>query len=281
MVDRCLGFPLVDSEVQDYSKCAAKAGWSVIPGGFKEFASVFPLDKSVAVDKKLWDWTVPAWVVFLYFLVKMAQVRNPSPAYRRALFNRFSEIWGPDAVVRLPTGMEIRQLVWGIMKSGCYFTTSCNSMAQDGQHILAWIRAKLPGGPALIWSMGDDVIMLWKLEKALLDGYLSKLATTGCIVKHAVWRREFAGFEVTGVRGEEVVKPLYPLKHQFMLRYVDPALEQQVLMQFAMLNALDKDSWFNSVKEQCRFPVGEHFRQWALGNMRLEALGAVWTQFAP
>lgn len=230
------------------------------------------------MDKKLWDWTVPAWVILMYYRVKLAQVKNPTPEYARALFFRFMELWGPRCRIRLPTGKVLRQTVIGIMKSGCYFTTSCNSMAQFAQHVLAWIRSGFKGPPPLLWAMGDDAIMEWLLSQLQLEEYLKQLATTGCLVKHALRRREFAGFELVT---NDVARPLYPAKHQFMMRYVEPELEQQVLLQFALLNALDRDSWFKKVRHLCEFPVGEQFVLWAKGLLGVSVLDGVWDLFKP
>lgn len=279
MVDRSLFFPWFDAEISDYSRCTSKAGWSIIPEGYLSFAANFPEGKSVAVDKSLWDWTMPDWVVEAYFDLKMSQVRDPTPAYVRAAWNRICEVLGEDCLLQLPTGSVYQQRVMGIMKSGWLLTLSMNSMAQDFQHRLAWLRAGFTTAEPLVWAMGDDTIMAWDGTDEDLRRYAASLATTGCIVKFVHRSREFAGFSVRGgVRHPEVV-PLYPEKHKYMLKYVKPEMEQMVLGQFALLYALAGKTWFDDVKPNADFPIGPAQVQWAKGTLSLRLYDSVWAGF--
>lgn len=279
MVDRALFFPWYDSEISDYSRCTAKAGWSIIPEGYRSFADTFPEGRSVAVDKSLWDWTMPDWVVEAYFDLKLSQVRNPTQPYVRACWNRMQEVLGPDCVIQLPTGSVYRQCVTGMMKSGWLLTLSMNSMAQDFQHRLAWGRAGFTTPQPLIWAMGDDTIMAWGGTDEDLRRYSESLSTTGCIVKFVHRSREFAGFSVSGGVSHPRVEPLYPEKHKYMLKYVKPEMEQMVLGQLALLYALAGESWFDQVKSNADFPIGPAQVQWAKGTLSLRLYDSVWAGF--
>lgn len=205
-----------------------------MPEGFKAIWYNFPEEEALAIDKTAWDWTMPPWVVALYFHVKMLQVRDATPEYQRMVLMRMSQVVGPDAVVRLPDGQRVRQHGWGLMKSGWLLTLSMNSMAQWGQHSLTWQRMKRHDSEPLCWAMGDDMLLSWRAGQALVDKYVSVLATTGCIVKHAIRSREFAGFKFE----EDRVEPLYIHKHRFALRYLEPKLERQTLLSYGLLYAL-------------------------------------------
>ncbi|APG75836.1 hypothetical protein 2 [Hubei sobemo-like virus 6] len=211
---------------------------------------------------------MPDWVVEAYFRARLAQCSNSDQRYEKLCWNRMMCVVGPGAVLRLPDGQRLRQTCVGFMKSGWLLTLSMNSAAQFFQHVVAWRRSgyDLSSLPYM-WAMGDDMLLRWE-EGYKLEPYVAMLATTGCIVKHAVWSREFAGYAFKG----DGVSPLYPAKHKFTLSYVKEEVEQELLLSYHLLYALDPNSWLPAVREHCRFPVGRMFRMWAMGLIELEML---------
>lgn len=262
MVDRIIYGPALDMELRNVAEVPCKTGWSPLPEGYKSLRAMFPENESLAIDKTAWDWTMPGWVVRSYIRVRLAQCRNPDRRYARLVWARACQVVGPEAVFRLPSGQRYRQREWGLMKSGWLQTLSMNSMAQDLQSDLAWQRSGLEGSPPPVWAMGDDKLMKWNPTEDQLERFVLALATTGCVVKHALRSREFAGFLFEG----DQVKPLYPKKHSFTVRYVSPDNEQAVLLAFAMLYSLQKDeSWFDQVKHHLDFPIANILPMWAAG----------------
>lgn len=265
MVDRVLFFPWVMAEVAAVDSVTAKAGWSPLPDGYKALQYQFPENQALAVDKTAWDWTMPKWVVGAYFAIKMRQVRQPSREYQWMCIRRMHDVVGPGAVFRFPSGERVRQKQWGLMKSGWYLTLSMNSMAQLCQHILTWNRLTLPYELPLVWAMGDDIIARWRGPGWLISVYADNLAMTGCIVKHAIIDRQFAGFRF----GEVAVAPLYKEKHQFVLRHLKPAFERETVLSYAMLYALSDDYWLEQYYKRCGVTEAT-LRDWAMGLAPME-----------
>lgn len=263
MVDRCLFYPWVASEVACVDSVTAKAGWSPLPDGFKAVWTTFPEKSSLAVDKTAWDWTMPGWVVLAYLAIKLRQTRGCTRDYQWMCLLRMMMVVGPGAVFRLPTGRRLRQRFWGLMKSGWFLTLSCNSMAQLCQHLLAWGRLRLRWELPYLWAMGDDMLVRWTLPRWLVKVYLHNLSMTGCIVKHGIFDRQFAGFRFSG----ELVTPLYKEKHQYALRHLKPAVEESTVLAYSLLYALSGDDWL--VKYHDKLGVDEvTLRSWALGLTR-------------
>lgn len=238
-------YPFVDSEIKNVEKVVAKSGWAPLPDGYKALIANFPEERAIAVDKTAWDWTMPAWVVAHYFHVKMLQTRNCTRMYQWRVFNRMRQVVGPDMIVRFPTGHRLRQTYWGQMKSGWFLTLSMNSMAQWAQHWLSWNRIGNPGPIPLCWAMGDDMLLDWPYSADSLKKYEKALARTGCILKHTLRSREFAGFRFEGNK----VIPLYDQKHRFAIRHLDPANELSVVLSYALLYALSGNEHYAELAE--------------------------------
>lgn len=279
MVDRILFYAWQRSEVDDYSACASKAGWAPIPGGYAEMLASFPEEeKSLAIDKTAWDWTMPEWVVVVYFMVKLAQVGRPGLNYARTAWNRMRQVVGPDAYVRLPSGRRWRQSFWGMMKSGWFLTLSMNSMAQAAQHELACLRMKIPRAP-LLWAMGDDSLINWTLGLDVVCEYIEHLGKTGCLIKHFKFCREFCGFRVYGTEKEPVVDPLYPGKHRFSLAYVSPKVEDETTLSYTLIYALAKNYWCVDYEHHFKVPRTSMQKAWAKGLIELRLDFAIPKEF--
>lgn len=278
MVDKLLFSPWFESELKNPMATSQKAGWSPLPGGYQRLVREFPLDSSIAVDKSLWDWTMPSWVIKAYVDLKFYQMVDPDDRIRRLTWARLSQVLGPNSRFRLSTGVEYRQTFWGVMKSGWLLTLSLNSAAQVFQHALAWMRMGRSASPLpTVWAMGDDILAKLKLSGEELQLYWDSLESTGCQVKKIERRREFCGF----VFEDDSVVPLYPDKHRFLLRHLKPANVQSTLLSFELLYALSSDRWF----DQCNFErdliLGPMAKLWAKGLIHLDVLSALpdWTEF--
>nr|UCS96406.1 MAG: hypothetical protein 2 [Riboviria sp.] len=277
MVDRILFGPFVQQEVKDPMEVTAKAGWAPIPGGYQRAVVEFPADQAVAIDKQAWDWTMPKWVIAAYFDAKMRQCRNPDDFWLFMCLMRFYHIFGPGTRYIFPDGATLEQQFWGVMKSGCYLTLSMNSAAQFFQHAVAAKRTGWNTVPKM-WAMGDD--MLVKMDPEVLEPYLENLKTTGCIVKQAELSREFAGFRIEGDNiANAKCRPLYEEKHKFMIAWMKPELEDQVMISFSLLYALDPPSWLLNALYRSKIRLGPKQRQWAKGLINLKMLDFVPTLF--
>lgn len=270
MVDRVLFYPWLQTEIANVGRVVSKAGWSPLPEGFRLLENTFPERESIAVDKTAWDWTMPGWVVKAYYDCKIAQGKQLTEKYAVAAQNRIREVVGPQCVFRLPDGRRLRQTSWGLMKSGWLLTLSMNSAAQYFQHAVACRR--LGWSVMDMWAMGDDLLMRARLSDEQMHEYEQSLSRTGCLVKHALRAREFAGFRFT----EGQVLPLYQDKHRFALQYVKPDLEQDLLFSYFLLYSMvDRFGWVESLRDHAKFPVGPRFRSWAVGRFTFNQLASL------
>lgn len=213
-----------------------KVGWSPIPSGYRDVERTFP-HLCLNTDCSSFDWTLPSWVVDLVIELRLSQCRNMTTEYEAAVRNRYREVLGTGAIVRLPDGSRYCQTRPGMMKSGWFRTLSDNSLAQLLIHGLAFYRA-FGTLPPTIWTMGDDVLMNWGKDlssEALCDS----LRSLGVIAKRAGPEREFAGFKFPG---GGVVEPSYPMKHQFVLASVPPDEFQMVVDGYSLIYALARPS---------------------------------------
>lgn len=115
----------------------------------------------------------------------------------------------------------------------------------------------------------SDGEYLYRQEYAeFLHWYGAVLGTTGCLVKHVIPAREFAGFTF-GTSGTP--EPLYANKHKFMLKHVRDEHEQETLKSFVLLYALVPGyGWLGEWLHRADFPIGPHFKAWALGVATLK-----------
>lgn len=279
MVDKILFTPWYEAELKQPMATTQKTGWSPLPAGYQRLVAEFPADSSVAVDKTQWDWTMPEWVIRAYVDMKRYQLTEEvPPEYWTLVWARLYYVLGPGARFRMPNGVQWRQLGWGLMKSGWLLTLSLNSAAQGFQHALAWFRMGKTEPPPSVWAMGDDILAKMKLTEEELQLYWEKLETTGCKVKKIERRREFCGFDFVS---DEVVNPLYPDKHQFILQHLDPAVEQETLLSYSLLYALSDLGWVKKIYPYQERALGPLAKLWAKGLVKLDVLPRVpdWASF--
>lgn len=231
VVDRLIFSPWSDAEQLDPFQVPGKTGWVPIPFGYRKFNSTFV--EVLATDCSSFDWTVPPWAALMVRTL-MLQQGTFSERFKTIFTRRFSQVLGPEAVVRLPDGMRLQQTSYGLMKSGWFRTIGTNSDIQFLIHTLAWIRSHSTALPPM-WTLGDDVAIGWSTTRYDQAAFERALATTGIRVKHGKLAREFGGFKMHG----SSVEPLYPDKHLFLLKHVSPYMATQVADAYMLVYALD------------------------------------------
>lgn len=270
VIDRILYLPMVGVETREPMLGVNKAGWAPFPGGYQRLKTAFPEDASLAVDKTAWDWTMPGWCVEAYFKVKLSQCSNLSDRYVRLCHARSSYVVGPRARIVMPDGLSYRQVEWGLMKSGWLLTISMNGLAQCFQHCLAWHRMGSHISAPPMWALGDDSLVKWYGHD--LDLYLAQLRQTGCIVKHGLLRREFAGF----LYKSNSVEPLYPERHKMTLKYCAQGNEQDLLVCMTMMYALASERWIDAyITKYAGIDLRAACRAWARGLLDLKVLEGI------
>lgn len=277
MVDRMLFHAWLKGEQANIMHVTSKTGWSPMPEGYKLLRKTFPLGQSVAVDKTAWDWTMPGWVLWMYLNLRLRQTVGCQAWYAAACAARFNEVAGLRCLIELPTGERILQREFGIMKSGWLLTLSLNSFAQLAQHHLAILRMGLNDYP-LMWAMGDDSIIRWEVDDETLREYLGALATTGCVVKHGLRTREFAGFDFR----ERDIVPLYPDKHRMVLAHAEEKNMKQMLISYGILYVRAGETWFDVLWPHVQqYVLYTDLQAWSAGLIKLEILDEVLSCFKP
>lgn len=269
LVDRILFSPWIVLENNNPQDVTSKSGWAPIPVGYQKMLKDFPSNLATAVDKRCWDWTMPAWVIHGYVEVKRWQCATKwTDRYEQLVWARLLHILGPRTRIRLFDGTEFIQDYWGLMKSGWLCTLSMNGMAQALQHALAWFRMGNRDQPPLIWTMGDDTLTRMHADEHA--EYLAQLKTTGCIVKLIENTRDFSGFRVIGATVSDAkVIPLYPNKHQYMIKHCLPESEVEIFDSMSLIYSLAGRCWLDDYITRTIVIRSPYLAAWAKGLHKL------------
>lgn len=206
IIDHMLFGEMNDLLVNSWFETPLKIGWTPFKGGYR----LVPRGPVLAIDKSSWDWTVKRWI-----LEEVLQVR-----LKMAHGSRYEDwanlvVWRYNCLFVRPlfqtsAGVQLRQLVEGVMKSGCVNTITDNSIMQLILHARVCVELGIPLG--WFWALGDDTLQeLPSRPKPYMD-----LLRQFCIVKQAVCKPEFAGFDFS--TGAE---PMYRGKHAFNILHAD------------------------------------------------------------
>lgn len=230
MIDRMLYSEFMRRAVT--SDTPVKIGYAPLNGRYRELAYAFP-GKCLAIDKKAWDFSVPGWMIDLWAQF-LEDCVGGGPTWWVLLHRaRFEALYGADTLFQFSDGSQARQLVRGIMKSGCFNTLLLNSV---GQYIIARLASRRRGFSLKeFWTIGDDTVEEVPDD---LEGYLEEIGNLGFSVKEAVVSNyvEFCGYWVE----PSAVKPAYWRKHLFKaLREGGESWKEKLLM-YQFLYAFDE-----------------------------------------
>lgn len=242
MVDRWLFSDWVLKEIEQVAEISGKTGWAPVPLGFLDILLAFQ-GNTIATDCSAFDWTFPSWLIANLVRAHLEQCKDQDVVYQQMVLRRYSQVLGPDCIVRLPDGTRLQQQFWGLMKSGWLRTISENSCAQVMINCVAWLRA-FPDiqFPHPIWTMGDDVIMAWPLDYTdeTIQRFLKALSSVGVIIKQWTDELEFAGFSYARESGRYKVRPLYPSKHMYSIGYTKEPIVKDVALAFNLLYSMSE-----------------------------------------
>lgn len=209
LIDHMLFGEINDQLVKNWFETPMKIGWTPFKGGYK----LVPKGKVLAVDKSSWDWTVQAWLVEQVMRLRKALADASSPRYKdwvKLVEWRYSCLFDRP-ILQLSNGVQIRQEWVGCMKSGCVNTITDNSMDQLLLHLRICIELDIPIG--WFWALGDDTLQ--GIPQKVVE-YMRSLRQF-CIVKQAIAKAEFAGFDFSG----STVEPMYRGKHAYTILHAD------------------------------------------------------------
>lgn len=189
------------------------------------------------MDMSNWDWSVSDWMVdfdlsFRTRLVYGLQKQQWKTAALKLYENAFKH-----PRVLFSDGSCYRQLVPGIMKSGCVNTISTNSHLQVMLHIMYSLEHHIQIHP-LTRAVGDDRLVA-KQHVEDLDWFKKY----GVTVKEVNEGIEFVGHRFTSSGPE----PLYFAKHVYKLCHSDDDIVPEILDSYLRLyvNTKRYDFWLN------------------------------------
>lgn len=222
LVDRLLFMRLAYRVVRNYHKTNIMVGWTPVMGGYRHLGMMFP-GKTISIDKKAWDWSVPRWLLERVMYVILDLCPDAPEWWRTAVVTRFACLFDEPQFI-FPDGALGTQERPGVMKSGCYLTIIINSIAQLLLHEMAVHGLELGDAADPIIVLGDDSLQRWFARWKEYVKFLQKLGFVVEVQEHEK-ECEFAGFTFNGN-----YKPAYVKKHLFQLEHL-PINEREIASQ--------------------------------------------------
>lgn len=207
IIDHMLFGEMNDKLVDSWFETPLKIGWTPYKGGYR----LIPKGPVLAIDKSSWDWTVMNWLVEIVMECRKSMARGRRfDDWARLVAWRYSCLF-QQPLFQTSGGVQLRQLVEGVMKSGCVNTITDNSIMQLILHVRVCVELGL--APGWFWALGDDTLQQLPSNPKLYMDLLRQF----CIVKQAVAKPEFAGFCF-----DTTPEPMYRGKHAYNLLHANP-----------------------------------------------------------
>lgn len=203
---------LNDLEISEAHFIPSKQGIKFVSGDWKRFLNQCEnLGLSCGLDKSSWDWTAPYWTLRLdlEFRLRLARGKRLDDWY--VLASSLYDGMFKDPTLMLSDGRLFKQVVPGVMKSGCVNTISTNSHCQMFIHLAMCIENDLPLHP-IPFACGDDT-----LQHPVHTEDISLYSKYGVVIKEVSETREFMGHTITD-RGPI---PNYMMKHISSFEHTD------------------------------------------------------------
>lgn len=200
-----------DREIEKSYYIPSQQGIKMVGGGWKQYLRSWQsLGLTCGVDKSSWDWTAPYWAIKLDLQLRYRLMRGTRKQDWLELAGLMYRWMFEETTIMTSSGLLFRQVVPGVMKSGCVNTISTNGHCQVFAHMAVCIGAGVDMYP-LPRTCGDDTI---HHEKHL--SFLSDYARYGIIVKDCSETTEFVGHTFRDSGPE----PLYLKKHLKKFAYI-------------------------------------------------------------
>lgn len=227
-----------DLEIDHVTEIPSKQGMSLVHGHWKFYYKYWKTHRfNFCVDAEAWDWTMPYWKLMwdLDFRFRMGRGRKIEEWFELGKY--LYELMFKDPIVALSDGNCYKQVIPGIMKSGCKNTISTNSHAQLIDHVIVCIRTNKPIYPPPD-VCGDD-----KFQNEVNAADPEELAKLGVKVKISFRGSEFIGHEMS----PNGPVPLYFKKHLFNYCLESPEFLNEFLESMLVLYAHSEkfSFWYN------------------------------------
>lgn len=213
-------------------------GLTYYGGGWRWFAEYAKFNNlKWCADKSGWDWNSPYWVYKICLELRKNLTTGATPEWIRVLELLYKDAYQESKVI-LPDGTILKQVLWGLMKSGLVPTISDNGICQVAIAILALkiiarIKKQRLRHKNMV-STGDDTFEEIPDDEEL---YVEVMQSLGCVIKQYGIGEEFMGFRVT----EEGIEPLYLAKHLKNLEMQKVEFLQETIEGYMRMYAHDAD----------------------------------------
>lgn len=246
LVDRILFMRLMLRVVNYFPETNVMIGWSPVKGGYRLLTTLFK-GKTISIDKKAWDWSVPHWLLLAVRDVINSLSTDAPQWWLEAVRTRFSCLF-EQPTFGFNDGTIGTQRKPGVMKSGCYLTIFINSVGQLILHEMAKFALKLGPEVEPIVVVGDDSLQSWFESFGDYVEYLTGLGFTMEVEEHE------KVFEFAGFRYDNNYVPAYLQKHLFKLSHLpttDRVTSVQILQNYQVLYYFDT-SMMQLIKDMIR-----------------------------
>lgn len=200
-----------DKEIEQCYRIPSQHGIVLVKGGWKEFQRQWDRKGlNSGLDKRAWDWTAPIWLIEAELELRFRLARGDRLQEWYDLAKNMYHHMFRDVFLLMSDGTLFRQIVPGVVKSGCVNTISLNGHAQSILHVVVCMMDGLDVEPVPS-SCGDDTL---QHERHVQD--LETYRSLGIQIKSVSDTREFVGHEFRSSGPH----PAYILKHLYRLNYV-------------------------------------------------------------
>ncbi|APG75841.1 hypothetical protein 2 [Hubei sobemo-like virus 47] len=203
-----------DLEISKCYEIPSQQGIVLPGGGWKVYLKQWKSrGYDTGLDKSAWDWTAPNWLIDLDLDFRRRMGRGSRMDDWWKIARKLYDDMFVSPLILLSSGALYKQIVPGVMKSGCVNTISTNSHMQVMVHILACWEQGVDYEPLPV-CCGDDTLQ--RKAQAVDVGAYEKF---GAIVKSASEDMEFVGHDIT----DAGPVPLYLGKHVVKAMHVPEA----------------------------------------------------------
>lgn len=200
-----------DKEISCFNRIPSQQSISLPAGEWKRFLATWKTSGTLhGMDKSAWDWTAPFWALMLDVEFRYRMGRGTGMELWKEKANILFRQMFESVKIILSDGSMYKQVVPGIMKSGCVCTISTNGHCQGFAHVVACLKAGV-GYQPMPPVVGDDTL-IHPLHKCTVDYY----ACMGIVVKEVTDDIEFVGYKWS----DGSLEPLYHGKHLKKLVHV-------------------------------------------------------------
>lgn len=236
-----------NKEIDNAYFIPSQHGIKLTGGNWKRYRAQWnSLGLEFGLDKSAWDWTMPYWAIKAELEFRRRMGRGQHLGQWTELASMLYDRMFQNPILVTSEGHMYRQIVPGVMKSGCYNTISINGHGQSMIHCIVCYDLGI-GVEPMCRSCGDDTL---SARKHVTD--VKAYAKYGVKIKSASEALEFVGHEFT----ESGPHPMYMVKHMKKVQYIQEKDAAQYFDSMARMYIHTRYYWFwESLAARCGYAL--------------------------